>query len=134
MSLTPWDGFSVRADYTNTVAKDEITQLDLLRRPRDKLSLSTTLQATPALLLSATFAYTGPWLDTNRSGTATNLIAPGYTLLNLAATYDFGHGLSGLGRINNALNVRYQNPLGFEQPGLGVYGGIKATFGTEGFL
>jgi TonB dependent receptor len=61
MSLTPWDGFSVRADYTYTVAKDELTQLDLLRRPRDKFSISATLQATPTLLLSATFVYTGPW-------------------------------------------------------------------------
>ena len=132
MSLTPWDGFSVRADYTYTVAKDEITQLDLLRRPRDKFSLSATLQATPTLLLSATFVYTGPWVDTNCDGSATNLPVNGYTLLNLAATYDFGHGISGFGRINNALNVHYQNPLGFEQPGLGVFGGIKV--GPEGFL
>ena len=71
MSLTPWDGFSVRADYTYTIAKDETTQIDLLRRPRDKFSISATLQATPALLLSATFIYTGPWVDTNRAGTAT---------------------------------------------------------------
>ena len=134
ISFTPWDRFSVRADYTYTIAKDEITQLDLLRRPRDKFSLSATLQATPALLLSATFVYTGPWFDTNRSGTATNLIAPGYTLLNLAANYDMGHGISAFGRINNVMNVRYQNPLGFAQPGLGVYGGIKAAFGPEGFL
>jgi vitamin B12 transporter len=56
------DGFSVRVDCTYTVAKDEITQLDLLRRQRDKLSISATLQAAPALLLSATFIYTGPWL------------------------------------------------------------------------
>lgn len=134
MSLTPWDGFSVRADYTYTVAKDATTQLDLLRRPRDKFSISATLQATTALLLSATFIYTGPWVDTNRAGTATNLTASGYTLLNLAATYDFGHGISGFGRINNALNVHYQNPLGFEQPGLGVFGGVKVAFGPEGFL
>ena len=134
VSLTPWDGFNIRADYTYTVAKDETTQLDLLRRPRDKFSISATLQATPALLLSATFVYTGPWADVNCAGTATNLIAPGYTLLNLAATYDFGHGISGFGRIDNALNIHYQNPLGFEQPGLGVYGEIKAAFGPEGFL
>ncbi|WOJ88475.1 TonB-dependent receptor [Methylocapsa polymorpha] len=134
MSLTPWNGFSVRADYTYTVAKDETTQLDLLRRPRDKLSISATLQATPALLLSATFVYTGPWADANRAGTATNLIAPGYTLLNLAATYDFGHGLSGFARVLNALDDRYQNPLGFEQPGLGVFGGVKLAFGPDGLL
>lgn len=134
MSLSPWSGFSVRADYTYTVAKDELTQLDLLRRPRDKFSLSATLQATPALLLSATFIYTGPWADTNRAGTATNLIAPGYTLLNLAATYDFGHGISGFARIQNALNDHYQNPLGFDQPTLGVFGGVKVAIGQDGFL
>ncbi len=83
-----------------------------MRRPRDKFSISATLQATPALLLSATFIYTGPWFDVNRSGSATNLMASGYPLLNLAATYDFGHGISGFARINNALNTHYQNPLG----------------------
>lgn len=134
VSLVPWDGFSIRADYTYTIAKNEMIQLALLRRPRDKFSVTATLQATPTVLLSATFIYTGSWLDTNRAGTATNLIAPGYTLLNLAATYDFGQGISGFARINNALNVHYQNPLGFEQPALGAYGGIKATFGPEDFL
>ncbi|SFK34464.1 TonB-dependent receptor plug domain-containing protein [Methylocapsa palsarum] len=134
LSLSPWNGFTFRADYTYTVAKNEITQIDLLRRPRDKLSLSATLQATPALLLSATFVYTGPWVDTNRAGTATNIVAPGYTLLNLAATYDFGHGISGFARVQNALNVQYQNPLGFDQPGLGAFGGVKVAFGPEGFL
>ncbi len=134
ISLSPWNGFSVRADYTYTVAKDELTQLDLLRRPRDKLSLSATLQATPALLLSATFTYTGRWADTNRAGTATNLIAPGYTLLNLAATYDFGHGISGFARVQNALNDHYQNPLGFDQPTLGVFGGVKVALGQDGLL
>ncbi len=29
MSFIPWNGFSIRADYTYTVAKDETTQLDL---------------------------------------------------------------------------------------------------------
>ncbi len=134
LSLSPWDGFSVRADYTYTVAKNEITQLDLLRRPRDKLSLTATLQATSALLLTATFVYTGPWADANRAGTATNLVAPGYTLLNLAATYDFGHGIAGFARVQNALNDHYQNPLGFDQPTLGVFGGVKVALGQDGLL
>ncbi len=134
LSLSPWSGFSIRTDYTYTVAKDEVTQLNLLRRPRDKLSLSATLQATPALLLTATFTYVGPWTDTNRAGTATNLVAPGYTLLRLAATYDFGHGISGFARVENALNDHYQNPLGFDQPTLGVFGGVKVSLGQDGLL
>jgi vitamin B12 transporter len=132
LTLSPWDGFSVRADYTYTVAKNETTQLDLLRRPRDKLSLTATLQATPSLLLSATLVSVGPWKDVNRAGSLTNLPASGYTLVNLAGAYDFGRGASAFARIDNLFNCRYQNPLGFQRPGLGVFGGVKIAFGPEG--
>jgi len=134
MSLKPWDGLSVRADYTYTVAKNEITQQDLLRRPRDKVSLSATLQATPALLLSATLVYVGPWRDVDRDGARSNLLANGYTIVNLAGSYDFGHGMKAFARIDNLLDRRYQNPVGFQRPGLGAIGGLEVQFGPDGFL
>jgi len=134
MSLSPWDGFTVRADYTYTVAKNETTQLDLLRRPRDKVSLSAILQATPSLSLSGTLVYVGPWKDVNRAGTLSNLQANGYTLINLAGAYDFGHGMSAFARVDNLLDYRYQNPLGFQRPGRGLFGGVKMAFGPDGFL
>lgn len=134
MSLVPWDGFTLRADYTYTIAKNETTQMDLLRRPRDKVSLSATLQATPSLLLSATLIYVGPWLDVSRAGTLSNLPANGYALVNLAGAYDFGHGMSGFARIDNLFDCRYQNPLGFQRPGLGLFGGVKVAFGPDGLL
>jgi hypothetical protein len=40
----------------------------------------------------------------------------------------------GFARIQNALNDHYQNPLGFDQPTLGVFGGVKAAIGQDGFL
>jgi vitamin B12 transporter len=134
LSLVPWDGFSVRADYTYTIAKNELTQQDLLRRPRDKVSLSATLQATPALLLSATMVYVGPWRDIDRDGTRSGLLANGYTIVNLAGAYDFGHGVTAHARIDNLLDRRYQNPVGFQRPGLGVIGGLEVQFGPDGFL
>jgi vitamin B12 transporter len=134
VSFVPWEGFSLRADYTYTIAKNETTQQDLLRRPRDKLSLSATLQATPALLLSATLVYVGPWRDVDRAGLRGNLIAEGYTIVNLAGTYDFAPGLSGFARIDNLFDRRYQNPVGFQRPGLGIFGGLEATFGPDNFL
>jgi vitamin B12 transporter len=134
MSLVPWENFSVRADYTYTIAKNEITQQDLLRRPRDKVSLSATLQATPQLLLSAMLVYVGPWRDVNRDGTRSGLQANGYTIVNLAGTYNFGHGMKAFARIDNLLDRRYQNPIGFLRPGLGVIGGLEVQFGPDGFL
>ncbi len=134
MSILPWDGFSVRADYTYTIAKNEITQQDLLRRPRDKVSLSATLQATPALLLSAALVYVGPWRDVDRDGARSNLLANGYTIVNLAGTYDFGQGRKVFARIDNLLDRHYQNPVGFQRPGLGVIGGLEIQFGPDGFL
>jgi vitamin B12 transporter len=132
ISLVPWEGFTLRADYSYTIAKNEITQLDLLRRPRDKVSLSATVQATPALLLSATLVYVGPWRDADRAGTRGNLTTDGYTIVNLAGSYHFGHGVSGFARIDNLFDRRFQNPVGFQRPGLGVFGGVKIA--ADGFL
>ncbi|WP_395665362.1 TonB-dependent receptor plug domain-containing protein [Methylocella sp.] len=134
MSLSPFDGFSVVANYTYTVAINEDDDLFLLRRPRDKVSLTATLQATERLLLTANLLYVGPWRDVNRSGSESYILTPGYTLLNFTGAYDFGHGLTAFGRIENALNLRYQNPLGFQAPGLGVFGGVRFAFGQNGLL
>jgi vitamin B12 transporter len=55
--------------------------------------------------------------------------ANGYTLVNLAASYDLGHGVTVFGRIDNLLNRQYQNPLGFEHPGLCIYVGLRLALG-----
>jgi vitamin B12 transporter len=67
-------------------------------------------------------------VDVNRDGTATGIYATPYTLINLAANYDFGNGVSFFARINNLLNRQYQNPIGFQHQGLGVFAGIKVAF------
>lgn len=49
----------------------------------------------------------------------------GYTLMNLAGTYDMGHSVSLFARVNNLLDHRYQqDPLGYDHPGLGIFGGV----------
>lgn len=128
VSLRPWDRLTLRSDYTYTLAYDDIAQEELLRRPKHKVSLSGIWRVTNAAQVSATVIYVGPWLDTNRDGTATDILAPGYVLVNLAASYDLGQGVTAFARIDNALNVHYQDPLGFQRPGLGVYGGLKIAF------
>lgn len=128
-SLKPWESLTLRADYTYTHAEDDTLQQELLRRPQNKASLSGIWQVTSAARLSATVTYVGWWLDNNRDFTnLTPLYAPGYVLVNFAGSYDLGRGVTAFARIDNALNVQYQDPLGFQRPGLGVYGGLKVAF------
>jgi vitamin B12 transporter len=130
VALTPWEPLTLRADYTFLIAKDDILDQELLRRPKNKASLDAAWHVTDAAVLSATLLYVGPWRDVSRSGTVTGLTTNGYTLINLAASYDLGNGLTAYARINNLLDRHYQNPTGFLQPGLGVYAGLRVAFDT----
>ena len=117
----------VRADYTYTLATDDATDEELLRRPKVKSSVMATWQASDALSLSATLLYVGPWIDANRSFTIESLTAGGYATTNIAANYVLSRNLSFFAHINNLFDRRYEDPVGFDRPGFGVFAGIKAT-------
>jgi vitamin B12 transporter len=99
----------------------------LLRRLKHKTSLDAAWHVTEAAGLSATLLYVGPWLDVNRAGTMSGVPANGYTLVNLAGSYDLGNGLTAYARIDNLLDRHYQDPIGFLRPGLGVYAGLRVA-------
>ena len=133
ISVHPWELLTLRADYTYTRAEDDTLHEELIRRPKDKASVSGIWQVTSAAQLSATVIYVGPWVDNNRDFTnLAPLPVPGYVLVNFAGSYDLGHGVTAFARLDNALNVQYQDPLGFERPGLGVFGGLKVAFDVPG--
>ncbi len=136
-----------RADYTYTVAKAD-SVLDctgppcsgqqLLRRPKNKASLTANWQATDKLSFSATLIYVGSWWDITRQtfptpsnpfGTNLYVKAPGFTTVNLAANYALDDDVTLFGRIDNLLNKQYEDPLGFMRPGFGAYAGIRLTVG-----
>ncbi|MGH7035040.1 MAG: TonB-dependent receptor plug domain-containing protein [Stellaceae bacterium] len=130
VSYKPWDPLTVRADYTYTVAKDDVRDRALIRRPKHKASFNAAWKVTEKLSLSATVLYVGPWFDVNRADTVSGLKTPGYTLVNLAGSYDLGHGLTGFARINNLLDRHYQDPIGFQHQGFGVFGGFRVSLDT----
>ena len=119
---------NLRADYTYTEARDDLTGLQLLRRPMNKASLTALWKATDRLTVTGQVLYVGSWLDYNRPGTA-ELMAPGYTLVNLAANYAVTDRVGVFARINNLLNQQYEDPLGFLRPGFGIFGGITLQVG-----
>ena len=132
IALQATERLILRGDYTYTSAEDDIARQELLRRPRHKASLTATWHVTEAALVSATFLYVGSWHDVSRDGATTNISVPGNALVNLASSYELGQGMTAFARINNLFDVHYQDPLGFERPGFGVYGGLKLAFEAPG--
>jgi vitamin B12 transporter len=127
VTYAPWEPLTLRADYTFLIARNDITDQELLRRPKHKTSLDAAWHVTEAAVLSATLLYVGPWLDVNRAGTMSGVPANGYTLVNLAGSYDLGKGLTAYARIDNLLDRHYQDPIGFLRLGLGVYAGLRVA-------
>ncbi len=127
-SFASWtlnERFSLRADYTWTIARDDVARQELLRRPKTKASLAASWQATRRLRLAATLVYVGAWVDGNRDFSIPRLTASPYATVGVSGDYDLGHGLTVFARIDNLLDRRYQDPVGFDKPGIGAYGGVR---------
>ena len=118
-----------RVDYTYTDAVDDTTGLELLRRPKHKASLNVSWLPTDRLSFSATLLYVGSQVDGNRSFSIQRLDTDPYFVVNLAADYDLGRGVTVFARIDNLLDERYENPTGFQRPGFGVFGGVRVVWG-----
>jgi vitamin B12 transporter len=126
-SVVVTENLKVRGDYTATRTKDQTTGLELMRRPRNKASLSAIWTPVDRLSLSATVLYVGSWVDINRNGSIPRLDAPQYTTVNIAANYEVDKNITVFARADNLFNYQYQDPTGFMRPGLGVFGGVRLT-------
>jgi vitamin B12 transporter len=132
VAATITDRVRVRADYTVTRTVDAMTGLELLRRPKEKWSANVIWSPIDQLTLSATVLHTGSFVDVSRDFSIQRLLAPAYTVVNVAADYAVNDEIKIFGRVDNLFNVHYQNPTGFLQPGLGVYGGMRvASYGVK---
>ena len=52
----------------------------------------------------------------------------GYTLVNLAGSYDINKNLQVFSRIDNLLNKQYEDVYGYGTSGVAGYGGVKVSF------
>ena len=125
VAYQPSKALTFRLDYTFTEAVDEVLDEELLRRPKHKVSLNATWQATTRLSLHTTVLTVGDWVDGSRDFSIARLRAPGYTTADMAATFDLNSRLALLGRVDNIFNRRFQNPVGFQAPGVGAFAGVK---------
>ena len=103
---------------------DATTGLELLHRPRHKGTLTMFWNPIDPLTVAASLIHVGDWIDGSRPD-FNRIRQPGYTVVNLAAQYQVNEYLQAFGRVDNLFDEKYQNPSGFDRPGLGVFAGIK---------
>ena len=125
IAVKPTSTLELRGDYTWTIARDDVAQEELLRRPKQKASVTATWQATGRLRLSASLVYVGAWVDRDRAFSLPPFKASPYAAVDLSGDYDLGHGVTLFARIDNLLDRHYENPVGFDKPGIGAFGGVR---------
>lgn len=125
VSIQPLTDLLLHVSYTYLHAKNDVTHLNLLRRPKNTFDILASWTPLPPLTLASDVSYHGGWFDVNRSGSQSYVSMPSYTLVNLSATYQALPHLAFYVRGTNLLNRHYQDPDGFLAPTLGVFGGIK---------
>ncbi|MBV8911058.1 MAG: TonB-dependent receptor, partial [Gammaproteobacteria bacterium] len=125
IAYQPLSPLTLRVDYTYTRAEDDVTRQPLLRRPKHRGTFLATWQATASWQWTVDVLWVGHWVDVSRDGLSSGLEAPGYTTVNLATSYDLTPHLALVGRIDNLLDRHYENPLGFLQPSIGLYAGVR---------
>jgi len=123
-SVTVTEQLKLRADYTYTEAMDAKKHEQLLRRPRNKASITAVWNPIERLTLSATTLIVGEWADIHRL-TFERLTQPGFVVVNVAANYVVNDHLTAFARIDNLFDEHYQDPSGFLRPGFGIFGGIR---------
>jgi len=112
---------SLTGSYTYLDGRDLSTGKLLARRPMQ--SGSATLSYTGASGLEASITATLVGLRYNKA----NELQPmaGYGRIDFAASYPLSSHTRIFGRIDNLTDVRYQDPTGYNTPGLSAYVGLS---------
>jgi vitamin B12 transporter len=118
---------SLRLDHTYTMAEDDETGEDLLRRPKHKITGSAELRPLDRILLSATAIYIGRRKDID-AVTLSRKTLGGFTVVNVQATVTLSRGWRLFGRIDNLFDRDFEDPDGFATSGFAGYVGVGAEF------
>jgi len=126
------EGLILSGQYTYTNGQDA-NDTELLRRPRHLASANLAygfLDGRASVDLGVD--YNGKQRDSRFSNffqDSTNITLDDFVLVNIAASYEFTDGVELFGRIENLLDEDYQQVLGFDNPGIGAFVGVRVTGG-----
>ncbi|HQF41541.1 MAG TPA: TonB-dependent receptor [Ignavibacteriaceae bacterium] len=129
LSSEPTNWFRLKLNYTMLDARDlspnsSNYDTNLLRRAKHKVGVLANFDITEKVNLNSELI----WLtrrDDIDFNTYERVELKGYALLNVAAHYDIFNFLRLNVRVENLLDTKYQEVLGYGTAGLSVYGGIR---------
>ena len=116
--------------YTYTDAEDSEGQ-DIPRRPRHLTSLNLNYRATDRTNLNLAVRHSGSFTDTafdSETFATTPVTLDGYTVVNLAASYQWNDRWQWYGRIENLFDEQYEDVLGYSGTERGLYLGARYRF------
>ncbi len=118
LALRPLAGVDVSVSYAYIDATDRTTGLPLLRQPKHAVAINGDWRATSRLSLGATLRYNGEEAD--GAGPIDD-----WTRVDFRASYAATKSLELFGRVENAFDADYQDVLGYGEPGVAVFGGVR---------
>ena len=124
------NNFSVNASYTYTNHEDP-NGLELLRRAKHIASTNLEyrlMEDKARLYLTADFNGTQADNDFDPAFSTTRVQLDAFTNITVGSSYRIIKGLLLKGRIENLLDDQYEEVLGFQNTGIGVYLGLTAEF------
>lgn len=114
----PVEWLDLAATHTFTRTEDRTNGGPLLRRPEQLLNIDVTVRPLDTVMLGATIQYVGEQADF--SGTVDD-----YVTIDLTGEYRVSERLSLFARAANLMDVRVEDPLGFEKTGLEIFAGAR---------
>ncbi|MBM4306122.1 MAG: TonB-dependent receptor [Deltaproteobacteria bacterium] len=128
-SIKPIDDLTLSFNYTHTDTEDKKTDRDLLRRPKNKFGLDINYHFLKKGNVNLGVIYVGKRDDMDWSvWPARRVELDGYTLVNLAVSYEIFEHFQIFGRVENLFDKKYEEAKGWGTPGLSFFGGIKLSF------
>ena len=118
------ESLTTQLDFAHTHAQDRNTGEELRRRPFNKATLAFDFQATTKLGWHAETTFVDRRYDTDAVAFS-RILRPSYTLTNISAQYQIDSHWQYFLRVTNLFDRDYEEPDGFEQPGIGLFTGVK---------
>jgi len=119
-----YDTLTASLNWTNMSATNELTGKDLARRPHNLASAVLTWLPLPGATLGGSLTYEGKRFNDNANFTPLS----SNTTVNLFGSYALSANWQLFGRIDNLFNDRTEQVSGFGVPGIGAFGGVRASF------
>jgi vitamin B12 transporter len=126
-NLEATESLSLRVAYTYTDTENESTGESLLRRPRNKNSLTAVYAPTENLRAQLQWRVYSSRFDNDFSAFPPERVAlAGYGIVDLSVSYRLNESFELFSRIDNLFDKEYEEVLGFGTMGAAAFAGIKA--------